>query len=302
MGRTKRSRKAHIPTVEDKPSPPPPNIMRKRSRTDPADEALSEFSDDSRPSRIRKLEPAPFPVSPLSPPLSPSSSKAHFEAMYALQYPRNAEPDLPTVSEVLLDAGLDKIKRNARFREKNPYASNVDGWDSEDELAWLKCRQWEMMEDLGIEPAGQKPSTKRRRPRGKLYTNTLSQPKLLDGNTGGREGPVDGLAKPDVRGKRGPAPFPIDLSQREPTPPPPDPPPLLPDTQIFVNPSAWKPRRLSSVLEDAKVRKQKEGGGDEWTEEDDLLCFRREQWRMMKAMGIETQESEPKGRWRPGMP
>jgi hypothetical protein len=260
--------------------------------------------------------------------------------MYALQYPRNAEPDLPTVSEVLLDAGLDKIKRNARFREKNPYASNVDGWDSEDELAWLKCRQWEMMEDLGIEPAGQKPSkhpgslcfslkrtngvssgTKRRRPRGKLYTNTLSQPKLLAGNTGGREGPVDGLVKPDVRGKRGPAPFPIDLSQREPTPPPPDPLPLLPDTQIFVNPSAWKPRRLSSVLEDAKVRKQKEGGGDEWTEEDDLLCFRREQWRMMKAMGIETQESEPsecfsrvlysgiclifsieEGRWRPGMP
>ena len=78
--------------------------------------------------------------------------------MYALRYPRNLEPDLPTVSEVLLDAGIDKIRRNTRFREKHPYASNVDGWDSEDETKWLICRQWEMMKDLGIEPAGQKPS------------------------------------------------------------------------------------------------------------------------------------------------
>ena len=166
---------------------------------------------------------------------------------------------------------------------------------------------------------------KRRRPRGKLYTTAICQSKLLGGNADGssttKEGSASVLLAPDVRGKRAPAPFPVDLTQHEPTPPPYDPVPPLPDARIFVDPSAWKPRRLSVALEEAKARKQDECGNDEWTEEDDLLCFRREQWRMMKAMGIETQDTEPSecssrisvsgmvlvyfiegGRWRPGMP
>ncbi|TEB19485.1 hypothetical protein FA13DRAFT_1718777 [Coprinellus micaceus] len=114
------------------------------------------------------------------------------------------------MSEVLLDAGMDKIKRNARFREKNPYASNVDGGIA-------------VGDDEGFGNQARWAETKYERedPR-QLYTNPSPSPGCWPATPEGarpkKRTLSTRLVEPDVRGKRGPAPFPVDLSQREPTP------------------------------------------------------------------------------------
>lgn len=67
----------------------------------------------------------------------------------------------------------------------------------------------------------------------------------------------------------------------------------MPDARIIVDESAgWEKRTLESAIEAGKKRKKDEGG-DGWNSEDEIVCMRREQWRMMRALGMETQESEP---------
>lgn len=85
----------------------------------------------------------------------------------------------------------------------------------------------------------------------------------------------------------------LDGSDTENSSPPSTLPPI-PDAQIVVNPDAnWKPRSLEAAIEEGKQRKLEELGQEGWDSEDELLCLRREQWRLMRALGIETQETEP---------
>lgn len=108
--------------------------------------------------------------------------------------------------------------------------------------------------------------------------------------------PQSKLTQPGIA-TRTPQPFPLDINQHDtnfdivsytnPLPP-------MPDIQVVVNPDPeWKPRSLEVAIAEGKKRKREEFDDDVWDSEDELLCLRREQWRMMRTLGIETEEAEP---------
>ncbi|KAJ3533512.1 hypothetical protein NMY22_g7302 [Coprinellus aureogranulatus] len=182
------------------------------------------------------------------------------------------------------------------------------GGDSEDEYLWLQNKQWEMMKEMGIEPTGGRPSMKRRqvrpepRPDSFTFSTNERRPSARTGALIGAAPCSPASQPPSIRKSRvsrQPAPFPMNLFEAEDhTHTLKDELPPIPQSKVVVNPDAgWKPRTMQEIIEEGKKRKVEEGG-DMWDSEDEMLCMRREQWKMMRALGIETEEAEPKSKWR----
>ncbi|KAF6750224.1 hypothetical protein DFP72DRAFT_911385 [Ephemerocybe angulata] len=264
-------------------------------------------------SRTPPPKPAPFPVSPISPPIQQpapdpfdisDSEIPSMETLWRDVYRTMAENE-PIIKP---------IPRPCPGRTAGPCQCGEPHYDSEDDYVSLRRKHWMMMKANGIEPSGKLSNIKRwgkrlpnLRPRA-FATQRLNQvpnltPRSKDGNIT-KNAIALSLNIPDAAPSRssikkaGPAPFPMS--------PPTS--PLLSSTPaeiIVPNPSPNPPsalresrfRSVEAIIAEGKRRKAEETGSLEWTPGDEGACLYKEHWRMMRALGIETVEKEEPARY-----
>ncbi|KAF6748844.1 hypothetical protein DFP72DRAFT_915619 [Ephemerocybe angulata] len=307
--------------------PPPPSHLANQTTRESALSRLpgirhayeiqaSTIQECHARSRTPPPKPAPFPVSPISPPIQQpapdpfdisDSETPSMETLWRDVYRTMAENE-PIIKPTPRPCPGRTAGAKGHCQCGEPH------YDSEDEYVSLRRKHWMMMKANGIEPSGKLSNIKRwgkrlpnLRPR-VFATQRLNQvlnltPRSKDGNIT-KNAIALSLNIPDAAPSRssikkaGPAPFPMS--------PPTS--PLLSSTPaeiIVPNPSPNPPsalresrfRSVEAIIAEGKRRKAEETGSLEWTPGDEGACLYKEHWRMMRALGIETVEKEEPARY-----